>query len=377
MVPAEPTPAPASRLAYLDGLRGFALVFMVLNHTARAWIDGEMTWNRYTLIYVTLTLSAPTFLFLVGFCLPLSLRGHPGQVESFGLLARRFVPRGIRIILAGVLLNVLVFRDLPTLAGGVLQTIGLAIIAMVPAIWLLRYPGARWVLLAVAVAGYVAFAWSFPWLESFVDRHSRVGLVLFYDFPPWPWLSLVLIGLVMGTHWLAAHRRSEAEGARLLARAAIAGALMLVAFVTWDWWVQTPTRLGMKRDFILNHHWTPRGPSLLWVFGTLWLTLGAAYWVMQRRRWQLPWLVLFGQTALFLYFIHQILVFTIVGEWLGWRFNDWPRFYLATALLLGVLLALGWAWQRAKRLVPSPSLASWSVAGALEPGYDRWDERRE
>ena len=98
---------------------------------------------------------------------------------------------------------------------------------------------------------------------------------------------------------------------------------------------------------------------------------------MQRRRWQLPWLVLFGQTALFLYFIHQILVFTIVGEWLGWRFNDWPRFYLATALLLGVLLALGWAWQRAKRLVPSPSLASWSVAGALEPGYDRWDERRE
>ena len=207
------------------------------------------------------------------------------------MLARRFVPRGVRIILAGLLLNVLVFRDLPILAGGVLQTIGFAIIAMVPAIWLLRYPGARWVLLAVAVAGYAAFAWSFPWLESFVDRHFRVGLVLFYDFPPWPWLSLVLIGLVMGTDWLAAQRRSEAEGARFLALVAIAGALMLVAFVTWDWWVQTPTRLGMKRDFILNNHWTPRGPSLLWVLGTLWLTLGAAYWVMQRRHWQLPWLV--------------------------------------------------------------------------------------
>ena len=169
MAPAEPTPAPASRLAYLDGLRGFALVFMVLNHTARAWIDGKMTWPRYTLIYVTLTLAAPTFLFLVGFCLPLSLRGRPGQVESFGALARRFVPRGIRIMLAGLLLNVLVFRDLPILAGGVLQTIGLAIIAMVPAIWLLRYPGARWVLLAVAVAGYVGLRLAFPGSRRFVE----------------------------------------------------------------------------------------------------------------------------------------------------------------------------------------------------------------
>jgi uncharacterized membrane protein len=353
---AEATPATPSRLAYLDGLRGFALVFMVLNHTARAWIDGKMTVHRYTLIYVTLTLAAPTFLFLVGFCLPLSLRGRPGDIESFGVLARRFVPRGIRIVLAGLLLNVLVFRDGPILAGGVLQTIGLAIIAMVPAIWVLRYPGARWALLTLAVAGYATFAWYFSWLETFVGRHSLLGLLLFYDFPPWPWLSLVLIGLMMGVSWLAAHRRSEAEGARFLARAAIAGALMLVAFVAWDWWMATPMPLGMKRDFILNHHWTPRGASLLWVFGTLWLTLGAAYWVMQRRRWQLPWLVIFGQTALFLYFIHQILVFTIVGEWLGWRFNDWPRFYLANALFLLVLLALGWAWQRAKPLVPSLSL---------------------
>ena len=273
-VPAEPTPAPASRLAYLDGLRGFALVFMVVNHGPR--LDRRQDDLPSLHAHLRHAHAVRAHVPVPGRLLPAPVvAGRPGQAESFGVLARRFVPRGIRIILAGLLLNVLVFRDLPILAGGVFQTIGLAIIAMVPAIWLLRYPGARWVLLAVAVAGYAAFAWSFPWLESFVEPPSRVGLVLFYDFPPWPWLSLVLIGLVMGTHWLAAHRRSEAEGARFLARGAIAGALMLVAFVTWDWWAQTPTRLGMKRDFILNHHWTPRGPSLLWVFGTLWLTLGA------------------------------------------------------------------------------------------------------
>jgi len=367
VVTAAPAPAPSSRLAFLDGLRGFALIFMVLNHTARYWISGHMTWRRYTLIYVTLTMAAPTFLFLVGFCLPLSLRGAEGQPESFLTLARRFAPRGVRIILAGLLLNVLVFRDEPILSGGVLQTIGFAIIAMIPAIWLLRYPWARWGLLALALVGYFTFVRSFDWLSRFVAKHDGLGLVLFYDFPPWPWLSLVLIGLVMGTTWLQAHRRDGASGARFLAWAAGAGIAMLVAFVAWDWWMDTPVRLGMERDFILNNHWTPRGASLLWVFGELLLALGAVYWVMQRRRWSLPWLVVLGRTALFLYFVHQILAITIVGEWLGWRFDRWPVFYAANAVFMLVLLALGWLWLRLKRTVrdlPVPVIGRWTRARA-------------
>ena len=355
MAALEPAPAPASRLAYLDGLRGVALIFMVLNHTARWWIDGKMTWPRYILIYVTLTLAAPTFLFLVGFCLPLSLGVRPGERESLGVLARRFVPRGVRIVLAGLLLNVLVFREERVLAGGVLQTIGLAIIAMVPAIWVMRYPHAQWALLSVAVAGYVAFVWAFPELEHFVGAHPMIGLVLFYDYAPWPWLSLVLVGLVMSTAWVAAHRRGESEAGRFLTRAAIAGALMIAAFVAWDWWMATPVRFGMKRDYIINNHWVPRGPSLLWIFGTLLVTLGAAYWTMQRQRWRLPWLVVLGQTALFLYFIHQILAHTLVEQWLGWRFNNWPGFAIANAVFIVGLLGLGWAWQQVKHIVPAAS----------------------
>ena len=75
-----------------------------------------------------------------------------------------------------------------------LQTIGLAIIAMAPALWLLQYRAGPAALLVLAVAGYVSFVLAFPHLEAFVGRHPMVGLVLLYDFPPWPWLSLVLIG---------------------------------------------------------------------------------------------------------------------------------------------------------------------------------------
>jgi uncharacterized membrane protein len=340
MTPAEPAAA-SSRLAYLDGVRGAALVAMVLNHTARWWMDGHMTWPRYRLIWITLTVAAPTFLFLVGFCLPLSVRAGP---ETLGALAAKLVPRGVRVIVYGLLLNLLVLRDEPILAGGVLQTIGLAIVAMTPALWLLRYRAAPVMLLALAVASYVAFSLAYPHLPDFVARHRLVGLVLFYDFPPWPWLSLVLIGLVLGWSWLQVHRRSPAAGARWLAALAGLGVVLLVAFVVYDWWAATPVRFGLARDFLLDRHRTVRGASLFWVFGILFVSLGAAYWVMEVRRWRLRWLVVLGRTALFLYFFHQLIVFTLVNQWLGWRFNAWPRFWLANAVLMIALIGVGWVW---------------------------------
>jgi uncharacterized membrane protein len=336
---------PASRLAYLDGLRGAALILMVVNHTARWWIDGPMTWSRYALIYVTLTLAAPTFLFLVGFCLPLA---RHTDVESLGALARRFVPRGARIVLAGLALNVVVFSHEPILSGGVLQTIGLAIIAMVPAMWLMRFRWGAGALLLAAAGGYVSFVYDYPVLTHLVADHPQLGLVLFYDFPPWPWLSLVLIGLVLGTWWLQAHRRSPAAEGRFLAVAAVVGAVMILAFFVYDWWAGTPVRFGMKRDFILNRHWTPRGAALLWVLGSLLLLLAAAYWAMERRGWRPHWLVLLGQTALFLYFAHQVIAYTLVKEWLAWTFDRWPRFWLANAVFMVLLVGLGRVWRDLK-----------------------------
>ncbi|HEY2991832.1 MAG TPA: heparan-alpha-glucosaminide N-acetyltransferase domain-containing protein [Methylomirabilota bacterium] len=341
----SPRPGGAgARLDYLDGFRGVALVFMVVNHTARWWMDGHMTWPRYHIIWITLTVAAPTFLFLVGFCLPLAVRGG----ESLGTLLRKFGPRGVRIVAAGLLLNALVLRDEPWYAGGVLQTIGLAIVAMAPVLWLLRYRWAPAALLAVAVAGYVAFTLAFPRLDAFVGRHPLLGLVLFYDFPPWPWLSLVLIGLVLGWSWLNAYRRSPEAGARWLMALTAVGVALLVAFVVYDWWAATPVRFGLSRDFLLDRHRTPRGASLFWVFGILFVGLGATYWVMEARRLRLRWLVVLGQTALFLYFIHQVIVFTLVNQALGWRFNQWPSFWLANAVLMVALVGLGWAWREVR-----------------------------
>jgi uncharacterized membrane protein len=355
------TAAPApSRLAYLDALRGAALVAMVVNHTARDWIVAPMTVGRYALIYLTQAMAAPTFLFLVGFCMPLALRPEALRTESLSQLVRRFVPRGLRVVLAGMLLNVAVL-GYPILSGGVLQTIGLAIVVMAPALWLLRFRHGLWTLVVVAVAGYLAFVRAFPALTRFVADHPLLGRALFFDYPPWPWLSLPLLGLVCGWTWLALHRRSPEAGRRALAVAAAFGALMVTIFFLYDWWAATPTRFGMRRDFILNRHWTPRGVSLLWILGSLSVLLGAAYWLVERRRWSVPWLVTLGQTALFLYFAHQVVEYTIVKQWLGWHVEDWPRFWLANVLFVVLLVAIGGAWRAIRKRAPwtrRPAVAS-------------------
>src|SRR5436305_72743 len=93
--PAPPvvTPPRRERLVFLDALRGFALIFMVLNHSGRWWQDRVMGWPRYYAIYVTMAVAAPVFLFLVGFCLPLS-----GTREPAWPMLWKYAKRGGRLI---------------------------------------------------------------------------------------------------------------------------------------------------------------------------------------------------------------------------------------------------------------------------------------
>jgi Heparan-alpha-glucosaminide N-acetyltransferase, catalytic len=351
--------APAAardRLLFLDGLRGFALVCMVLNHTGRWWMDGRMTWPRYHLIYVSLTLAGPAFLFLVGFCMPLAVRrpGGPAERLSLARLGRTFVGRGLLVVLAGMLLNVVVFPAEPFWSWGVLQTIGLSLITLVPALWLLRYPAAAGLLLGAAAALYVGFSLAYGRLTAWVEAHPLLAHLWFYEFPPWPWVSLPLVGLVLGWWWLDARARSPAAERRYLAACAVAGGALLAAFFALDWLAATPLRFGLRRDFILNRHWTPRSLTLLWVFGTLLLLLAAHYYVTEVRGRRLSWLVVLGRTALPLYCVHQVIALSLVNERLGWRFNRWDLFILANAVFVVGLVGLGGLWIAAKRLARPP-----------------------
>src|SRR2546428_7581118 len=167
MPTADRRPLSIGRLHFVDGLRGVAIILMVVNHTSRDWMDVSMGWARYHLVYGSLIWPASIFLFLVGFCLPIS---YHRRRESAGVLGdlRKYFRRGIGIIAAGYLLNVIMLPRGPVPPeerfwhGGVLQTIGLSVVLLGPLVPALRRRLVRWALTGLAVLLYLSFVWLHP-----------------------------------------------------------------------------------------------------------------------------------------------------------------------------------------------------------------------
>ncbi|MGH7393355.1 MAG: heparan-alpha-glucosaminide N-acetyltransferase domain-containing protein [Candidatus Rokuibacteriota bacterium] len=332
-----------TRRPFLDALRGAAIVLMVLNHTGRWWIERPMGWNRYYLIYATVILAAPIFLFLVGFCLAISLR-RAAEVDGRGAaaLTRKYVGRGAWVIAAGWLLNALVFPEEPFWSGGVLQTIGLSILILPAFGPLLRHGWARWGLVALAAALYLAYAAAFDRLTAWVQAHPGVSQVIFLDFPPWPWVAVPMAGLALGRMEL--DRVDPAARRRFYATLGVAGLLAMAGALAWDLTAGVSPAQGFKRDFILNGYWTPGGSTVVWIVGAVLAVLAAARWLVEEQGLRAGGLVVLGRAAFMIYFVHQLIVLTLVHQALGVTMTRWWVFWAANAALIVGLVVLARAW---------------------------------
>jgi fucose 4-O-acetylase-like acetyltransferase len=117
----------------------------------------------------------------------------------------------------------------------------------------------------------------------------------------------------------------------------------------FDWYAGTAHRFTFMRDYVLNNHWTPRGASVVGIIGMILVLLAAFYYVAEVRRYRMTWLVTLGRTALILYFLHQLIVLTLVNQHLGVRFNNWWRYGLANLALMAALLGIGRLWLAIKK----------------------------
>ena len=330
-----------ARLAFLDVMRGVALIVMVVNHTARWWIDRQMGWPRYWLVYSTVTVAAPIFLFLVGFVLPVSFHRNAAEMTKPSRIWG-YTRRGLTIILTGLLLNVVVFPEDAPWSGGVLQTIGLSIIVMTLLAPVLRHRAGAHLLLALAIGAYLLFLVMHGRLDAWLPQHPLVRLVLFFDYAPWPWMCIVLVGLVLGWWWRDVAARGP-DAVFFVRLAAVGGALMLAALLAqWRWPLQP--HIGFAADRGLSGHWIPGPITAVWVVGTVLVLLSLYYWLCEVRGWQPGWLIMLGQTALMLYFVHQIIAYTLVHKWLHVNFTSWPLFWVSNLLLVVVCIGLGYGW---------------------------------
>jgi len=312
----------SQRLPAIDAVRGIAMVLMTLDHASSSFnagrivLDSAATFRPGTpldplqfLVRWVTHLCAPTFVFLAGASLALSVARRQGDGTRSSAIDRDIFLRGALILGLEVVWMSWVFKLGLPLQLGVLYAIGASMLVMV----VLRPlpPVLVGVLGMAMMVGGEALTDLLDPLNPIVAATlagGRIGPVLFL-YPVLPWTGFMMLGWAVGMR--LAHRGMRARDWLVLAW--IAAATFVV--------VRGVDRYGnahLYRDgasWIDWLHVSKYPPSLSYAA----LELAIAFCLLAvASRWARPWrpLVVLGQTALFFYLVH-IHLFKAVAVPLG------------------------------------------------------------
>lgn len=341
------------RRAYIDWLRGVAVLIMIHAHVIDAWTrPQDKAWPDYEWILRVNGIGAPLFLFLAG--VSVALAGSAG-VRRHGDPARAswsLQKRGWEIFALAMLFRIQAWLVSPgaTLYGilkvDILNVMGPTIAA---AAWLWGRGStdrARFVVLGVATLGVIAVT---PWVRATPVIAAWPQPLAWYFQPMpgrfafFPWSGLLLAGATVGVA-LAAASTAEAER-RVVGWTTAAGAALFVGALTASYFPAVHGR---------TEFWTTSASFYFARIGVMAVMLGLAHAWMDGRR--VPWspLLQFGRTSLFVYWIHVELAYGVVASPvrgqlpLGWAYLGMALFTLAMlAASLGKDRLV--AWWRARR----------------------------
>jgi uncharacterized membrane protein len=309
------------RLVWIDWMRGFVMVVMALDHASMFFNGGRVSEDS-ALLYTPgaplplaqfLTrwithLCAPTFVFLAGTALALSVARRVERGDSAAKIDEQLAIRGLVILGCEALMSAAGERAFLQ----VLYAIGASMLLMVllrrlPAVWLVVL-GVAW----LAGGEALVTQWWDPHGNASIPgallfgQYSSDGLVIIY--PVLPWLAMMMLGWAFGALVLARPERAR----RVLVVAGVAALAVFAVVRAIDGYGNM--QLYRAGDSLAQ--WLHVGkypPSLSFAgleLGLMALGLAACSWLQPRVtvRRNGPLLV-FGQTALLFYLAHFALLF--------------------------------------------------------------------
>jgi uncharacterized membrane protein len=358
-----------NRIAAIDWLRGIVMILMALDHASAFFNQGRVANDsivthevgsgfvveQFFTRWIT-HLSAPTFVFLTGTAMALSIMQRHEKGMHSKAIDRDLLIRGAFI----ALLDIVVFSFM----GGklylqVLYAIGVSLMLMT-----LLYRLDRRVLLASALillCGGEAFT------VLFWQPHGEVPLWLALTFAPWfsesftvlypaiPWLAIMMLGWVFGD-WLTTRAKNPWSVMRVLL---IGGSLAVVCFLLVRGFNAYGNMLLYREDYSIIQ-WLyvskyPPGISYISLeLGLMAIILAALLWLQPKIgiRQYGPILV-FGQTALFFYLAH-FAVLAMLNLFL--ERAGLGQAYLAATITLAVLYPICCAYRALKWRYPDSVL---------------------
>jgi uncharacterized membrane protein len=317
-----PAVAGSQRLAAIDGLRGLVIVLMAVDHSSGAFNHGRVFSDaaqmyqpgtplppaQFLTRWIT-HLCAPTFLFLAGTSLALSVARQRRQGVTERTIDAQLVSRGL-VIVAFELWPSLFWMDPGVILFQVLYAIGASFVLMAP---LRRLPVPVILGLALLLVGFdeaVSTAAGFgpspttPFAAAFFLVFGRSEhLVIAY--PALPWLAMMMLGWVFGS-WLETRPAEPRIRNALLG----AGAVLLGVFAVVRG-LNGYGNVGLLRDDGSVVQWLhvskyPPGISYTALeLGIAACLLALAFAVAKRHAPspRNPFLV-FGRTPMFFYLLH-------------------------------------------------------------------------
>jgi uncharacterized membrane protein len=343
------------RIRAIDWVRGLVIVLMTVDHagsqldaahmhgdTARTWIVGApLPAGEFLTRWIT-HLCAPTFVLLAGASLALSAekrRGQPGQT-------RFIVTRGLLIAALDPIWMSLGFAAYHVFALQVLYAIGMSMVCMA-GLRRLSSPVLLAGALFIQATGELFARWTptgQPWLglwRLLLVGGFPFGGRLVCAYPLLPWLSIMMVGWVLG-RWLLQPRTSAARARSM----ALVGAGLLGVFALLRG-VDGYGNWNLHRDSLDLLQWlhvSKYPPSLTFTclelgLGLCILALFTALDEPSRPRRTLSVLALLGSTAFFYYLLHVHLI-ALTNVLLGLDAHRYglAKTWIAAGLTLAVLL---------------------------------------
>lgn len=98
------------RITSIDFVKGFAIVFIILAHTASGWLAPD-SYYLYGIMFALLDILGPSlFVFLSALSVIFSVKRKEGIVHP-KIIRNRIVTRGVVLIIIGMLTNILIIED--------------------------------------------------------------------------------------------------------------------------------------------------------------------------------------------------------------------------------------------------------------------------
>ncbi|GAC1626027.1 MAG: hypothetical protein PVS2B2_28420 [Candidatus Acidiferrum sp.] len=357
--PIQPQSKPiASRLSYIDWMRGLACLLMFQTHCYDSWLKPEerhsplFAWSQFGG-----TLPAPLFIFLAGISFALVTARLREKGIARNAIAKQTILRGAEVFGLGLLFRlqefVLGFRSAPwsdLLRVDVLNILGLSMMLMGVFCWLvgketLATVHGKNVAGGIGVAAAIALltppVWTthrlrfLPWpVESYVNGVHIFDQPQVWLFPVFPWTAFAFAGLAAGFFLFTDFAKRKNDSAFLyLGGGGILACILSILFdhsaahfyAVYDYWHTSPNFFLMRCGILL----------LILLFAFAWCRWGSA------QKGFSP-LIQLGKTSLLVYWVHIQFVYGVFSI-LPKRASSIPAATAGLGIIVLSMLALSLA----------------------------------